>query len=292
MSSASSAPDVTAIHHEGHLQGRGGKRLFWQSWLPEGDRDPNAILVIAHGAAEHSGRYRYVVEKLVPEDFGVYALDHRGHGRSEGARAQLDRMSSVVADLDQLVDLARHEHPGRKVFLLGHSMGGTIAVTYALSHQEKLDGLALSAPLAAIDAAPLPLRILARTLSLVAPGVGILRIEGGAVSRDPQEVRAYENDPLVYRGKLPARTVQELADTIGAFPHSVPDLTLPLLVMQGTADGLVPPAGARLVHDGAGATDKTLKTYEGYFHELFNEPPEEREVPLNDLAGWLRARAG
>src|SRR4051812_10961718 len=196
MSSASSTPDIAAIHHEDHLQGRGGKRLFWQSWLPQADRDPHAIVVIAHGAAEHSGRYRYVVERLLPEDFGVYAIDHRGHGRSEGARAQIDRMSSVVADLDALVEIARHEHPGRKVFLLGHSMGGTIAVTYALSHQEKLDGLALSAPLAAVDAAPLALRIIARTLSVVAPGTGILAIDGGTISRDPQEVRAYENDPL------------------------------------------------------------------------------------------------
>src|SRR5437870_1136507 len=99
MRSASSTPEVTAIHHEDHLTGRGGKRLFWQSWLPTGGQDPHAVVVISHGVAEHGGRYRYVVEKLLPEGFGVYAIDHRGHGRSEGARAQIDRMSDVVADL-------------------------------------------------------------------------------------------------------------------------------------------------------------------------------------------------
>src|SRR3954453_6862450 len=124
MSPASSAPDVAAMHHEDRLEGRGGKRLFWQSWVPESDPDPRSVVVIAHGAAEHSGRYRYVVETLVPAGFGVYAIDHRGPGPSAGPRAQIDRMSAVVADLDQLVDLARRHHPGRKVFLLGHSMGG------------------------------------------------------------------------------------------------------------------------------------------------------------------------
>ena len=286
--SASSAPPVATQHAEGRLDGAEGKQIYWQSWQPEGEA--KAAVVIAHGVSEHGGRYRYVVERLVPDGFAVYAIDHRGHGRSDGSGAQIDRMAHVVSDLDQLVDLARAEHPGAKLFLLGHSMGGCIAITYAIVHQPKLDGLALSAPLAALDAAPLPLRVIAKGLSVLAPGAGVFQVDSSAVSRDPAEVKAYvEEDPLVHTGKLPARTVQELSDTVGRFEADVPKLTLPLVVMVGTEDALVPPSAGKMVHDRAGSTDKTFHSYDGYYHEIFNEPAGERERPLNDLAEWLSA---
>lgn len=288
MSSASSAPEIEARHAEGHLAGAEGRRIYWQAWLPP--TEPKAVVVIAHGASEHGGRYRYVVERLVPEGFAVYAADHRGHGRSEGTRAQIERMAHVVSDLDQLVVQARTEHPGAKLFLLGHSMGGCIAIAYAIVHQAKLDGLALSAPLAALEAAPLPLRLIARGLSAVLPGAGVYQLSSKGISRDPEEIAAYDADPLNHHGKLPARTVQELADTIARLDADSAKLTLPLLVMIGTADELVLPAGGKMVHDRASSDDKTLMTYPGYFHEIFNEPAGERDRPLGDLAAWLTER--
>jgi acylglycerol lipase len=285
--SASTAPSVPAQHTEGQLQGAEGRKLYWQAWLPEGEI--RGVVVIAHGVSEHGGRYRYVVERLVPDGFAVYAIDHRGHGRSEGVRAQIDRLAFVVSDLDQLIDLARGEHPDRKLFLLGHSMGGCVAITYAVANQEKLDGLALSAPLAALEAAPLPLRMIARVLSSIRPDAGILELEAAAVSRDPVEVEAYETDPLNYRGKLRARTMQELVDAVGRFEADSPKLTLPLLVMVGSGDRLVPPEGGQMVHDRASSTDKTFHSYDGFYHEIFNEPAGERDRPLNDLADWLSA---
>ena len=282
--SASSAPSVPVVHQEGHLAGD----IYWQGWRPDGE--PKAVVVIAHGASEHSGRYRYVVERLVPEGYAVYGVDHRGHGKSPGARAQIERMKLVIEDLDHLIDLARGEHPGKKLFLLGHSMGGTIAITYAIVHQEKLDGLALSAPLAAMEAAPAPLRMVAKALSVVAPNTGVFQVGADKVSRDADEVRAYEQDPLNHHGKLPARTVQELVETVARFEADSAKLTLPLLVMIGTADTLAPPAGGQMVHDNASSTDKTLKTYDGFYHEIFNEPAGDRERPLDDLAAWLTER--
>ena len=239
MGSASSPPAVPNRHVDGDRPGAAGLRLYWQGWLPDGE--PRAAVVIAHGVSEHGGRYRYVVERLVPEGFAVYAPDHRGHGRSEGKRAQVDRMAHLVADLDGMVDHARSSHPSCPLFLLGHSMGGCIAIVYALAHQAKLDGLVLSAPLAALDAAPLPLRIVARGLSVVLPDVGLFEVSADAVSRDPAEVKAYQDDPLTFGGKLPARTLQELADAIGRFEAEAHGLSVPLLVMIGTADALVPP---------------------------------------------------
>ncbi len=285
MGSASTPPRVSGGHEEGHFDGRGGRRIFHQSWTPEGA--VRGVVVVAHGAAEHGGRYAHVVERLVPEGFVLHAIDHRGHGRSEGPRAQLDRMDDVVADLDRLVDLAAAGRPDRPLFLLGHSMGGLIALAYTARHQAKLTGLAVSAPLAKIEAAPLPLRVVAKTLSVVAPNAGVLQLDGTRVSRDPEEVAAYDADPLNHRGKLPARTVQELVDTVARLPDAVERITIPTLVMQGTEDGLVPPAGARMVYDRLGSADKTLELYEGYFHELFNEPAGQRERPLDDTARWL-----
>jgi acylglycerol lipase len=285
--SASSPPAVDAPHREGHLDGQRGARIYWQAWAPP---TPRAVVVIAHGASEHGGRYGYVVDRLVPDGFAVYAIDHRGHGRSDGRRAQLGRMAYVVEDLDALVRQAAGEHAGLPVFLLGHSMGGCVAIAYALRHQDRLAGLALSAPLAALEAASPPLRVIARVLSTLAPNLGLYQVEAKAVSRDPAEVAAYDSDPLVYRGKLPARTLQELADTIGGFPDDAPRITIPLLVMIPTADQLVPPAGGRMVYERAGSADKTLEEYEGFFHELFNEPAGERDRPLGDLADWLSAR--
>ncbi|MEA2171332.1 MAG: acylglycerol lipase [Solirubrobacteraceae bacterium] len=289
MSPASGAPEITAKHIDGHLAGADGKSIFWQAYLPE--TDPKAVLVIAHGAGEHGSRYRYVFERLVPAGYAIYAIDHRGHGRSEGTGAQIDRMAHVLSDLDQLVDLARREHPEVKQFLLGHSMGGCISISYALAHQEKLDGLVLSSPLAALEAAPLPLRLIAQALSFAAPGLPLIGVESDGVSRDPGEVADYNADPLVHHGKLPARTVQELALRIGRFEAEAPTLTLPLLVMIGTADTLCPPAGGTMIHDRAASTDKTLKSYDGYFHELFNEPAGDRDVALDDLAAWLDQHA-
>lgn len=283
--SASAAPAVSAQHTEGRFAGAGGKEIYWQAWLPAGET--RAVVVVAHGVSEHGGRYRYVVERLVPEGYAVYAIDHRGHGRSAGQRAQIDRMRHLVADLDHLIDLARV--PGKKLFLLGHSMGGCVSIAYALAHQDKLDGLALSAPLAALDAAPLPLRLIAHGLSIVAPGLGVYKVAGDAVSRDAAEVRAYDDDPLTFRGMLPARTVQEMADTVGRFEAEAPQLTVPLLMLIPTADKLAPPAGGRMVYERASSVDKKLIEYDGFFHEIFNEPAGERDRPLNDLADWLAA---
>lgn len=285
--SASSPPAVAAGHREGHLTGTGGVRLYWQAWLPDGD--PRAVVLIAHGGAEHGGRYRYFVERAVPEGFAVYAVDHRGHGRSEGPRAYVDRLDHVVADLDRLVDLATAEHPGRPVFLLGHSMGGCVAISYALRRSARLAGLVISAPVAIIEGSALQ-RLAVRLLSALAPRAGVHRVDSRGISRDPAEVEAYDGDPLVHRGKLPARTVAELVAATDSFPRVLPELELPLLVVQGTADRVVPVASGPLVHERAGSTDKTLRTYEGYYHELFNEPAGKRDRPLGDVLAWLRDR--
>jgi acylglycerol lipase len=273
-------------HRESEFEGVGGVRLFGQSWLP--DRQPRAVVVIAHGAGEHSGRYAHVAARLIDEGYAVYALDHRGHGRSGGPRAVVDRMDSAVADLDQLITTAASEQPGVPIFLLGHSMGGTIALRYAIAHQDRLTGLILSGPLAALEAASPVTRLIAKLLSALSPRLGLFAVDSNLVSRDPEVVKAYEDDPLVHHGRLPARTIAELASAVQSFPETVGSITVPTLIMYGSGDHLVPPAGSMMLNDRIGAADTTLKTYDGLYHEILNEP--ERDAVMDDMCSWLRAR--
>lgn len=266
--------------------GECGVRIHWQCWLPEAT--PRAVVVIAHGVSEHADRYSHVAARLVGEGYGVYALDHRGHGRSGGRRAVIDRLERAVADLDTLIRLTRAEQPNRKLFLLGHSMGGGLSLEYALEHSDRIDGLILSAPSAALESASTFELVAGRVLSAVAPGVGVFPVDSSTISRDPAVVRAYDEDSMVFHEKLPARTVAELAAAIQTFPERTPGLRVPLLVMLGTADALVPPDAGRMVHERAGSPDKRLIEYEGLYHEILNEPEQDRV--MDDLVEWLDAR--
>jgi acylglycerol lipase len=271
---------------ESSFAGLGGLEIYWQAWLP--DTDATAVVVIAHGAGEHSGRYPHVASRLVDEGYAVYAIEHRGHGRSQGPRALIDRLDNAVADLDKLVVLAAAEHSGASVFLLGHSMGATISLSYAIRHQGRLAGLILTGPLAAIEAVPAPVRVAARALSAIAPRTPMIAIDASLVSRDASVVGDYERDPLVHHGKLPVRTVTELAAAIESFPRGVSAIKVPTLIMYGTADGLCPPRGSLMLSERIGSTDKRLKSYAGLYHEILNEP--EQDQVLGDLCSWLSAQ--
>jgi alpha-beta hydrolase superfamily lysophospholipase len=275
-------------HDVARVAGVGGLRIYRQSWtVPESST--RGVVVLAHGASEHSGRYGHVVARLARSGFDVYALDHRGHGESEGSRALIDRVAHAVTDLDSLVVHAAAEHPNLPVFLVGHSMGGLLAVSYALTHGHRLSGLVLSGPLAALEAAPSPMRVISRVLSAVAPRLPLISIDSSLISRDPAVVEDYRQDPLVYHGKLPARTVSELASAIESFPDRVHSITMPTLIMYGTEDRLCPVKGSLMLAERIGAADKTVIPYEGLYHEIFNEPEQGRV--LDDLCTWLEGHA-
>jgi acylglycerol lipase len=277
---------MTAEPVEGRFDGTGGLALYWQAWLPE--TEARAVVVISHGVSEHSARYAHVGERLAGAGYAAYALDHRGHGRSEGKRVMVNA-DDAVADLRAFIDLAAARHPGKPVYLLGHSMGAAIAIACAVRHQDALAGLLLSGALADPDAASPVTRAVSKVLSTVAPGLGVYQVDSSLISRDPEVVRAYEQDPLVHHGKLPARTVAELTGAVGRFPDEVPALRLPLLVMHGGEDSITTIAGSRMVHDRASSSDKTLEIYEGLHHEILNEPEKERVI--SEMIEWLDARS-
>lgn len=273
-------------HVESSFVGAEGLRLHTQAWLPAGE--PVGAVVIAHGLAEHSGRYGELVARLLQRDYAVHSFDLRGHGRSPGPRAYIGRFAYLVADLNTCLDSVAARHPGKPLLLLGHSMGGAIAFACALDRQQDLGGLILSAPaLGAEPGVPKIQIAVARLLSRVLPRVGAITLPADAISRDPAVVRDYEQDPLVYRGPVPARTAVELLDAMSRFAARAAELRLPVLILHGTADRLISIAAARPVYERIGSADKTLRLYPGLFHEIFHEP--ERDAVFADLEAWLDA---
>jgi alpha-beta hydrolase superfamily lysophospholipase len=268
------------------FRGAAGGNIHWASWLPAAD--PTAVVVIAHGASEHLGRYEHVADHLTGAGFAVYALDHRGHGRSEGKPALIEHLSETIADVGTLIARAKEGHPGLPVFLLGHSMGGHIALSYALEHQGDIDGLLLSGPAVALEAASPATRFVARLVSAIAPGLGVFGVDPADVANDPAVGKDYAADPLVVHRKMPARTVSELLSVVPGLPGRLPALRLPLLVMHGADDKLIPLSASHMVHDGAGSEDKALQIYAGFGHESLNEPGRARI--LGDITAWISAR--
>jgi len=231
-------------HSEGGFTSRDGLNLFYQSWLPEAEG--KAVLLVVHGWAEHSGRYTNLVDHFIPGGYLVYALDHRGHGRSEGKPGYVDRFTDYLDDLKTFFDVVRGRHGDIPIFLVGHSMGGTIATAYSIRHQHEVAGLILSGASlklgSSLSSALLPF---ARILSLLVPKLGITALDASAICQDGAVVEAYVSDPLVYRGKITCRFGAEMLLTLRSLPAQVRGLTLPVLIMHGGADRLSDPeAGA------------------------------------------------
>lgn len=286
-------------HEQGHHNVGAGRFMYWQAWLPA---DPvRAVIIVVHGIHEHSSRYAHVGTRLAAANFAVYAADHRGHGRSGGRRANIERMALIVDDLSSFVRFATQRHPGLPVFMIGHSLGGLIALHYATEpHATEphasdsqaseprvaLEGLIVSGPAVEVMAGSALQRRLAGVLSALVPNLGVASIDAiWKISRDPAVVRAYQEDPLVYRGKIKARTGAEILATMEGLAGRLPRLTVPLLLLHGTADRICALTGSTMVHDTVSSPDKTLRRYQGLYHEVFNEP--EREQILTDLRCWL-----
>ena len=275
-----------AIGHEsGRFTDEEGTRLFYQSWAPS--INPRAVLVVVHGLAEHSGRYLNLVNEFVPAGYLVCGMDNRGHGHSEGRRSFINRFGDYVSDLDSYIDIVRSEHPNTSLFMIGHSLGGTIATAYAELYQAKLRGLVLSAPaLKAGSSITKRDKLLARIASRLLPTAGVSSLDAKSISKDPAVVEAYLNDPLVYSGKISARLGFEILQAIEkTIPPLLPEIKIPTLIMQGTEDRLSNPEGSSILFDNISSKDKTIKRYAGLFHEIFNEP--ERAVVFSDMRGWL-----
>ncbi len=269
-----------------HEDGTLSTGQYWQRWRPDGPAKGAVVLV--HGLHEHSGRYAHVAERLAGAGYAVTAVDHPGHGRSPGTRGGIRSMAETVHGLDVVVRRAEDATPGVPLFVYGHSLGGLIALQYLTGRPSPgVRGGVLSAPAVDLSRASGVLKLAAPLLSRLAPGLGVLTLESDAVSRDPAVVAAYRSDPLNRMGKVRARTGAEMVLATAAMPGRLRSLTLPVLLLHGTADRIIPMAATELVRDTVGSQDVTVKVYDGLYHEPHNEP--EKEQVLDDVVAWLDA---
>ena len=274
-------------HCEDRFEGPDGLNLYQQCWLPQADA--RAVVLLVHGFIEHSGRYAALAEQLNRHRYAVYALDLRGHGKSEGARALVRSFDEYLADLEVFLERVRRRHPRQPLFLFGHSMGGTIVGLFAATRPVDVQGLVLSAPAAGIGKRVFPiLRRLASLVSWLFPGLRLVRLGTGWISRDPQVVEQFRADPLVFHGRFTVRIGAEILRAAQQLQNSAQAIRLPLLILQGTSDRIVDPEGARRLHLRAASKDKTLGLYEGLYHDLFHEP--EKQQVTADLIRWLDGR--
>ena len=270
-----------------HSQARGTSRLYRQTWLP--DDDPRAVIVLAHGLGEHSGRYSDFARHCTDRGLAVCALDHHGHGKSEGLAGHVERFSVYLDGVRELLARVRDEHPGRPLFMLGHSMGGLIAAAFMRESQSAFRGCILSGPALMSDAAPHPIVLwVNRLISSLAPTVPMTGLDPAGLSRDPEVVRAYVSDRLVHHGKMSSRLIAELMLAMRVTLAAGSEIEVPLLIMHGEADVLTSPSGSREFYTHAASADKTLKLYPDLYHEIFNEP--EKDKVLTDMTDWLEAR--
>lgn len=278
---------MPSSHSTGTYESDDGLRLFEQGWSPAGN--PKAVVAIVHGYGEHSCRYVHVAEELTRNGYAVSTFDLRGHGQSQGdPRTFIRSFEEHLDDLEDFLSRVRERHPGRPLFLFGHSMGGTISTLFAIARQPEIRGLLLSGASLKLSNKYSPSLItLAKIISALFPKLPLLKLDASAVSRDPEVVRDYVRDPLVHHGGIPARTGAEMNRAMELIRQQMEALEVPLLILHGTGDLLADPEGSRQLYDRSQSVDKDLRLYEGLYHEILNEP--EKAQVLADMVGWLDA---
>jgi acylglycerol lipase len=267
---------------EGTFTGVGGIAIFTRTWRPPGK--PRGVVVIVHGFNSHSGQYFWVAEQFLAAGLAVYALDQRGRGKSGGERFYVEKFADYVDDLTTFVRLAKSQEPGLPVFMLGHSAGGVVSCLYTVQHQAELAGLICESFAFQVPAPDVVLAVL-KGLSHLAPHAHVLKLKNEDFSRDPKVVEAMNNDPLIAGESQPAETVAEMVRADERLKKEFPLITLPLLILHGTQDKATKPSGSQFFYDNAGSKDKTLKLYDGAYHDVLNDLGKEKAMA--DIVQWI-----
>jgi len=261
-----------------------GLKISTRSWLPPGK--PTAIIAIVPGFNSYSAYYQWAADQLVAKNYAVYAVDLRGRGESDGERFYVENYDDYVNDVEQMIDLAKTQQPGLPVFLLGHSAGGVIACIYALDHQTELKGFICESFAHQVPAPDFVLSVL-KGLSHVAPHAHVLKLKNEDFSRDPAVVTAMNNDPLIANESQPTKTMQQLVLADERLKKEFPLITLPIFILHGSLDKATKPSGSQFFYNTAGSKDKTIKIYEGHFHDLLNDVG--KESVMTDIEDWVAA---
>jgi acylglycerol lipase len=269
---------------EERIQGSGGS-LYLRSWRPDGPA--RGVVVIVHGFNSHGGYYPWTAEQLRAGGLAVYAPDLRGRGNSDGERYYVEHVSEYLDDVDRVVKLAKSREPGLPLYLLGHSAGGVISCVYTLEHQSELAGLICESFAYQVPAPDFAVALI-RGVSHIAPHAHVLRLAIDDFSRDPQVIQAMKDDPFVGDEVQPTLTVAAMSRADLRLEKEFPQITIPVLILHGSADKVTVPAGSRFFYDNAGSRDKTLKMYDGHAHDLLNDYGKEQVMA--DIRAWIDTR--
>jgi alpha-beta hydrolase superfamily lysophospholipase len=273
---------ITRPAREETYEGAGGLKIFFRSWRPTSAA--RGIVVICHGVNSHGGQHAWTAAEFVKNGFVAYALDLRGRGRSEGDRYYVEDVADYVSDVAGVIRIAKERDPGLPLFLLGHSAGGVVTATYTLDNQRELAGFICESFAFQVYAPGFALAAI-KGLSHIAPRLPVLKLPLEAFTRDREALTALEEDPLIDDEVQPAATVAALVRADERLRAEFPTVAIPLLIMHGTADKVTVPAGSQFFFETVGSKDKTLKLYEGHFHDLLNDTGKE-EV-MADIQGWI-----
>lgn len=272
--------------NEGSFEGVGGLKIFTRTWHPSTEK-PQAVVVIVPGFNSHSGYYQWVAEQLINHGLAVYALDLRGRGKSDGERFYVETFADYASDVATFITLVKADHAGLPVFLLGHSAGGVVSCLYTLDHQADLTGLICESFAHELPAPEFALAVL-KGLSHVAPHAHVLKLNNEDFSRDPEVVEAMNNDPLIAHETQSTQTIAELVRADERLKREFGLITLPVLILHGSADKAAKPSGSQHFYDTVGSQDKTLKLYEGHYHDLLNDV--DKEIVMADIQQWIDSR--
>ncbi len=259
--------------------------IFEQTWSC---KEAKGVVLITHGVAEHSGRYAHVAQSLVDAGYTVVGFDLRGHGKSSGKRNYINSFQDYLNDLQEVLGRTQHNYPNLPLFLLGHSMGGGIVSLFTIERNPQVKGVLLSAASVKVsdDISPF-LQKVSGLISAILPKLPVIKLASTDISKDPAVVEAYDSDPLNYRGGILARTGAELLNATKTITARSKAIDLPILIMHGSADKLADVSGSKMLYANVSSSDKTLKIYEGLYHEILNEP--EQDEVKSDIINWLNA---
>jgi acylglycerol lipase len=264
------------------LQGPTGLSIAFRSWRPR--ELTRAVVVIIPGFNSHSGYYQWTAEQFVDDGLSTYAIDLRGRGSSDGERFFIESFADYVSDVATLVALVKSREPRLPLFMLGHSAGGVVACLYALKDQAELKGLICESFAHELPAPDFALAVL-KGLSHVAPHARVLHLKNEDFSRDPKVVQMMNNDPLIAHETQPTQTLAALVRADDDLKKAFAQITLPLLIVHGTSDKAAKPSGSEHFYEKVGSVDKTLKLYEGAYHDLLND--RGKEQVMADIKGWI-----
>ncbi|HEV7644378.1 MAG TPA: alpha/beta hydrolase [Pyrinomonadaceae bacterium] len=270
---------------ESAFKGVGGLSIFTRTWRPV--ETARGVVVISHGFNSHSGQYFWVAEQLTAAGLAVYALDHRGRGKSDGERFFVEKFTDFTEDLAAFIQMAKAENPGLPVFLLGHSAGGVIACGYTIEHQSEIAGLICESFAFKLPVPDLVLAAL-KGVSYLAPHLHVFALNNKDFSRDPAVVESMNNDPLIKGESQPAETAAEMIRADQMLEKCFPMIKIPVLIIHGTEDHATKPSGSQFFYDTAGSADKTLKLYEGHYHDLLSDV--DKEIVMADIQHWIDER--